>query len=183
MEGLHFQRGFRHRKIDSLALRRWRSRKTIATDPVWCSGFVLTGRASGRYMETSPIVRASLHKLLILCCALYLSGAHWVVLQTTAWTGMLVSRSIATSVSDAIETTFDGKHPCPLCAVISDGKQAEQQSEQSFDLLKKVGDLKFLGLPVVELVHGVVASNVVWPASAFTVLTRSEAPPTPPPLA
>lgn len=143
----------------------------------------MTEIAAQRHFGPLLTVRASLHKLLILCCALYLSGAHWLVLQTTAWTGMLVSRSIATSVSDAIDTTFDGQHPCAMCSAIADGKQAEQQSEQSFDLLKKVGDLKFLGSPVVGLVHGVVASNVFWPPSAFAVLTRCEAPPTPPPLA
>jgi hypothetical protein len=96
---------------------------------------------------------------------------------------MLISRSIATSVADAMETTFDGQHPCPMCSAISDGKQAEQQSEQSFDLLKKVGDLKFLELASVELDHEYFASPAVWPVFLFDVLTRSEAPPTPPPLA
>lgn len=128
-------------------------------------------------------MRSSLHKLLILCCALYLSGAHWVALQTTAWTGMLISRSIATSMAGAIETTFDGQHPCPMCSAIADGKQTERQSEQSFDLLKKVGDLKFLALASVELVHECFANPGVWPVSLFDVLPRSEAPPTPPPLA
>jgi hypothetical protein len=96
---------------------------------------------------------------------------------------MLISRSIAASVTDAIETTFDGQHPCSMCSAIAEGKQAEQQSEQSFDLLKKVGDLKFLELAPVDLVHEHFASPAVWPVSLFDVLTRSEAPPTPPPLA
>jgi hypothetical protein len=120
---------------------------------------------------------------MVLCCALYLSGAHWVALQTTAWTGMLVSRSIATSVADAIETTFDGQHPCAMCSAIADGRQAEQNSEQSFDLLKKVGDLKFLVLDSDRFVLERGSSPLVWPPSAFVVLTRAETPPTPPPLA
>lgn len=96
---------------------------------------------------------------------------------------MLISRSIAASVADAIETTFDGQHPCSMCSAIAEGKQAEQQSEQSFDLLKKVGDLKFLEFASLELVHECFAIPVFWPVSCFDVLTRFEAPPTPPPLA
>jgi hypothetical protein len=128
-------------------------------------------------------MRSLLHKLLILCCALYLSGAHWVALQTTAWTGMLISRSLASSVADAIETTFDGKHPCPMCSAIANAKQSEQQSEQSFDLLKKIGEAKYLEMSSVELVHNSFPSIVSWPVSSFDGLTRSEAPPTPPPRA
>lgn len=96
---------------------------------------------------------------------------------------MLISRSIATSVAGAIETTFDGQHPCPMCSAIADGKQAEQQSEQNFDLLKKIGDLKFLELSPAEFDHECVANRIIWPLIPFDVLSRSEAPPTPPPLA
>ena len=96
---------------------------------------------------------------------------------------MLISRSIATSVSDAIVTTFDGQHPCPMCSGIAGAKQTEQQSEQSFDLLKKFGDVKFLELVTAQSAPTVSSNAVVWPASWFEVLTRSEAPPTPPPLA
>ena len=96
---------------------------------------------------------------------------------------MLISRSVSTSVADAIETTFDGQHPCPMCAAIADGKQAEQQSEQNFDLLKKVGDLKFLVLDSEDFVQQYSSSPMAWPISVFNFLTRAEAPPTPPPLA
>jgi hypothetical protein len=96
---------------------------------------------------------------------------------------MLISRSIATSVTDAIETTFDGQHPCAMCSAITDGKQAEQQSEHSIALLKKVGDLKFLEFAALDLVHETFADELGWPAASCEVLTRSEAPPTPPPLA
>jgi hypothetical protein len=96
---------------------------------------------------------------------------------------MLVSRSISTSVASAIETTFDGQHPCAMCSAIADGKQAEQNSEQSFDLLKKVGDLKFLALDSDRFLQERGSSPLVWPSSAFAVLTRAETPPTPPPLA
>ena len=128
-------------------------------------------------------VKSTFHKLLILCCALYLSGAHWMILQTSAWTGMLISRSISTSVAKALETTLDGKHPCALCSAIADGKQTEKQSEQNFELLKKAGDLKFLALTSLETTPCVNVGTAHWPALLIRGLARFVAPPTPPPLA
>ena len=43
-----------------------------------------------------------LHKLLIVCCALILGGAHWAILQMTTWTGMVVTRSQTMSVAEAV---------------------------------------------------------------------------------
>jgi hypothetical protein len=128
-------------------------------------------------------MKSTFQKLLILCCALYLSGAHWMILQTTAWTGMLFSRSISTSVAEAIETTLDGKHPCALCSAISEGKQTEKQSEQNFELLKKAGDLKFLKLVSLETPSAVRVGSLDWPTLLLRGLARFAAPPTPPPLA
>lgn len=59
--------------------------------------------------------------------ALWLSGNHWMVLQVTAWSGMIVSRSMEKGVSEAIATTFDGEHPCTLCQVIHDAQDEEQR--------------------------------------------------------
>jgi hypothetical protein len=96
---------------------------------------------------------------------------------------MIISRSVSTSVADAIETTFDGQHPCPMCSAIADAKQSERQSELSFDLQKKVGDLKFLVLDSEDFAQACTPRPLVWPFSVFDFLTRAEAPPTPPPLA
>jgi hypothetical protein len=106
-----------------------------------------------------------------------------MILQTTAWTGMLLSRSVSTSVAQAIETTLDGKHPCALCSAIADGKQTEKQSEQNFELLKKAGDLKFLKLGSVETLSAPLAGTLDWPPFLLRGLARFAAPPTPPPLA
>lgn len=54
-------------------------------------------------------------------------GLHWVALQSVAWTGMFLSRVQTASVADAWRTTFDGKHPCPLCLVVRDGRAAESR--------------------------------------------------------
>jgi hypothetical protein len=68
-----------------------------------------------------------------LLCAI---GAHWVVLQSVAWTTMLAQNLRNTSLSEAVERTFDGEHPCPLCKNIAKGKQAEKKSEFPLALKK-----------------------------------------------
>jgi hypothetical protein len=129
-----------------------------------------------------PQVRPVFHKFFILCCALYLSGAHWMVLQTTAWTGMLVSRSVSASVSEAIESTFDGRHPCRMCEAISSGKQSEERSQMELKLLKKGGELKFVEFRGLSAPPPLICADVFWPVWIAFSDRCAEAPPTPPPL-
>jgi hypothetical protein len=63
--------------------------------------------------------------------ALVLSlGLHWAVLQTVAWTGMIVKYSRNGSFTEAVSKTFDGKHPCAMCKVIEQGRAEEKKQEQ-----------------------------------------------------
>jgi hypothetical protein len=128
-------------------------------------------------------VRSAFHKLIILCCALYLSGAHWMVLQTTAWTGMLISRSLSASVVEAIDSTFDGQHPCRMCEAISSGQHTEERSQKELELLKKGGELKFPEFCVLSVPPRLGAVAVLWPEWVVSIGRCAEAPPTPPPLA
>jgi hypothetical protein len=43
------------------------------------------------------------------------------VLQTVAWTGMLIRYSSEGGVRQGLAQTFDGEHPCPLCKAIAQG--------------------------------------------------------------
>jgi hypothetical protein len=63
-------------------------------------------------------------------------GAHWTLLQTAAWTTMLVNNLQAGSFQAAAEKTFDGQHPCCLCKAIAAGKQSERKTEFSFQSQK-----------------------------------------------
>ncbi len=56
-------------------------------------------------------------------------GLHWIVLQTAAWTDMLVTNSRSDSLKGAIERTFDGKHPCKLCRLVQEGRSGEKATE------------------------------------------------------
>jgi hypothetical protein len=68
----------------------------------------------------------------VLAVALAFSiGLHWGFLQSAAWVGMVISYSRSASLGEAIEKTFDGKHPCPLCKAVAEGKKSEQKQESS----------------------------------------------------
>lgn len=64
--------------------------------------------------------------MLVLVLSL---GLHWALLQTVAWTGMIVSYSQGASFKEALSKTFDGKHPCCLCKVVQQGRAAEKKQE------------------------------------------------------
>jgi hypothetical protein len=63
-------------------------------------------------------------------------GAHWVLLQTFAWTTMLADNLHSNSLREAIIKTFDGQHPCPICQAIAAGKKSGQKSEGVSPMLK-----------------------------------------------
>ena len=55
-------------------------------------------------------------------------GAQWALLQSAAWLGMAVTYSVrADSVFVGVSETFDGKHPCPLCVAVSEGREPAKE--------------------------------------------------------
>lgn len=57
-------------------------------------------------------------------------GLHWALLQTVAWTGMLITYAHDASFQEAVGMTFDGQHPCALCKVIKNGRAEERKHSQ-----------------------------------------------------
>ena len=96
---------------------------------------------------------------------------------------MLISRLQTTTVAEAIETTFDGEHPCPMCSAIDAGKKKEKKQEQNLPALKKVQDAKFVEVRGFELPACVTTGDAAWPHTVVSGSLRADAPPTPPPLA
>ena len=72
------------------------------------------------------------------------TGGHWMVLQSVAWSAMLVQYSRNANLVSAVEQTFDGKHPCPLCKKIAQGRHDEKKPEAQV----VSGKLKFCYQPV-----------------------------------
>jgi hypothetical protein len=105
-------------------------------------------------------------------------GAHWAILQSVAWTEMVITYSRHASLREALEKTFDGKHPCKLCRMVKAGRKSERNQNRRKVSLKL--DPFNYGAPVQTL----------FPPSLETVWTRflnlycwsKDPPPTPPPL-
>ncbi len=106
-------------------------------------------------------------------------GLHWAVLQSVAWTTMLVERTHEGSLITALTTTFDGQHPCKLCRLVRAGKGSEQKSEAVVKLAK----LDSL-LPSRSTLLPTPPATESFPLlPAMILIVRSEAPPLPPPRA
>ncbi len=133
-------------------------------------------------LDAHASVRSLLHKLLIVCCALYLSGAHWFMLQTAAWTGMIVTRVQHESVEEAVRTTFDGAHPCKICTAIS-VRQQQDKKKQTAPALKKLVELEYVALATCQAPEREACGEVCWGGYVAVGVVRQLAPPTPPPEA
>ncbi|HTH49547.1 MAG TPA: hypothetical protein VMB21_18680 [Candidatus Limnocylindria bacterium] len=106
-------------------------------------------------------------------------GLHWAMLQSVAWTSMLVQRTQTSSFTAALKSTFDGHHPCKLCQIVRDGKGAEKKSEATLKLVKleasAPSETPLFVLPA-RPVSRLLPSPADW-------IARAEVPPVPPPRA
>src|SRR5262249_21396886 len=100
---------------------------------------------------------------------------HWAALQTAAWVGMAIDYSRADGLGVGLMKTFDGKHPCCLCRMIS----TEKKSERKRELQKPQIRLEFLTaaeFPRLYPPRFCAVSSLTAPAN-----TRSDRVPAPPP--
>ncbi|HEV2694904.1 MAG TPA: hypothetical protein VG347_18570 [Verrucomicrobiae bacterium] len=75
-------------------------------------------------------------KILVIAALVLTTGAHWMALQTVAWTTMIAANWSTGSFSAAVSNTFDGRHLCPLCKAIAAAKKSEQKKESISPTLK-----------------------------------------------
>ncbi|MBB5034645.1 hypothetical protein [Prosthecobacter vanneervenii] len=67
-------------------------------------------------------------RLCIIAALVFSIGLHWVVLQSVAWAGMLVTYTVQQgSLLTGVSQTFDNEHPCPLCHAIKKGRTTEKK--------------------------------------------------------
>lgn len=115
--------------------------------------------------------RVSIRSKIGICLVLTLSlGLHWALLQTVAWTGMLVRYSREGSLAEAIAKTFDGRHPCSLCKVVAQSKAEQRDKEKHVPW--------FAGSKLDPAVPG-LTHTACWPPSvAPLVMIELPTPPT-----
>lgn len=68
-------------------------------------------------------------KLFVALALALTLGAHWALLQSVAWVGMVVSYSEHSTIENAMKMTFDGQHPCCLCKAIAAAKKSEKKND------------------------------------------------------
>lgn len=73
-------------------------------------------------------MRRFFQSLLILMGCVHLCGGGLGFLQAMAWTGMAISYSAESGVSEGLRRTFDGEHPCPLCHAIASAENPDESS-------------------------------------------------------
>ena len=73
---------------------------------------------------------------MVILALVVSTGTHWGVLQTVAWTAMLVDNLRTYSIAEAATRTFDGQHPCCLCKAIAAGKRTEQKAQYPLPVSK-----------------------------------------------
>lgn len=99
-------------------------------------------------------------------------GMHWVLLQTVAWSGMVVTYAQEDCLRTALVKTFDGQHPCTLCRVVEDGRSAEKKPSTTLKLAK----LEVCFLPTIVIQVPEVSSARSIPMDRPEMSARSEAP-------
>src|SRR5262249_55640150 len=120
--------------------------------------------------------KARIAQCLIAFSLIFAIGAHWTVLQSLAWFGMVVTYSHDAPLAVALKKTFDGNHPCKLCKVVDAGKKSEKQQL----LLKVEAKLDFWITQRPQLLFP-PDPLLVDCAGPDSVQLRTESPPTPPP--
>lgn len=111
--------------------------------------------------------------ILALCLSI---GLHWAALQSFAWTTMLIEYAKDRPLRQAIEQTFDGKHPCQICKGISlaqhvPKRQSVQVTVNKLDLICATRSFRFVR-------H---FEYLEYTGQATVISLREESPPVPPP--
>ena len=131
---------------------------------------------NARSTTTQPVPLARRMVVLLTCLSL---GMHWAVLQGVAWTGMFLANLNQGTVTEAVEKTFDGEHPCRLCLTVKEGQK--QDKDDSKPLAAK-SVKKFEAVLVAEtrlVAPPAQIRSFPWLVSRFE--GRSERPSMPPP--
>jgi len=124
------------------------------------------------------VLTGKLGRLVIALALCMATGGHWALLQTVAWSGMLIRFSQEGDFARAIVRTFDGSSPCGLCKTVQEGQKEERKKSPSHATAKV--ELKYLK-PEATPLAAPAAQRHDWPEidSDAGVLTYRPAVPVP----
>jgi len=119
---------------------------------------------------------------MVMTAALFLSaGGHLALQQGVAWATMIRDYSRTGSVTAAVEKTFDGKHPCPLCKKIAAQRSHDEKAPATVKAEKKAEF--FVGVSSQIVPKPFVRSFAYPPHPFLNAPEQLSAPPVPVPIA
>ena len=115
---------------------------------------------------------------IVCALAIFLSsGGHWAILQSVAYTRMVVAFAQQDSLGTAVRKAFDGQHACSLCPKIRDGYNKQRQTPQTVQV-DRLPEFVSPSSGVLLFTH-TRGLDIPFVRSFYTHF--SPAPPTPPP--
>lgn len=101
------------------------------------SSQILFQRSSRPFALMTPFFqRVRVLSVLLACLSV---GLHWNALQIVGWASMAIEFSQSHPLNEALEMTFDGKHPCPLCLLVEKhSSNSKKEAEDRTDSKTKV---------------------------------------------
>jgi len=119
-------------------------------------------------------------RVLVVLVLVSAMGFHWGLLQTVAWTTMLVGFAKDRSLDEAVAMTFDSQHPCGLCSAIREAQQ-DQPGDPAPAVQRQ--ELPKAVLPTLPpaLPRSAPLDDEQWISDRFALIGRQPEPPTPPP--
>jgi hypothetical protein len=69
-------------------------------------------------------------KLLCIVATLAISGLPTGLAQCHAWATMIEQRIEQSTLAAAVESTFDGEHPCPRCLAVKKASDEQRKHEK-----------------------------------------------------
>jgi hypothetical protein len=72
-----------------------------------------------------------LGKWMLVIAMITAIGGHFMLLQSVAWTTMVISNVQHGNLGEALEKTFDGQHPCAICKSIRKARESEDKQQPS----------------------------------------------------
>jgi hypothetical protein len=127
-----------------------------------------------------------IRQIVAVWCCLQLLGGSYGVLQTIAWSRMIVTNTANDGLIEGIQKTFDGEHPCEMCCQIKQAKQRDSAPDPIRDLLQKDAAVKYFTSSQSVVDHRLTTAEIVTKTPLPPAIQRglgAEPPVLPPPRA
>jgi len=104
-------------------------------------------------------------KWLVIAAMTSAFGGHWAMLQSVAWTTMIFANARHANLGQALEQTFDGRHPCALCKTIEKNRNSQKQQ----DMQAAMGKIDFFYQPITVALFSPRQNAQRWPHDTFAL--------------